>query len=77
MKKFIIKLLVVAMLAANLLGCLSACNTLTEEAPSNIDMEAPNVTETPTNESTESNESKPAETERRQTSLSPSIWRDR
>ena len=71
MKKFIIKLLVVAMLAANLLGCLSACNTLTEEAPSNIDMEAPNVTETPTNESTENNESKPAETEKEADEFKP------
>ena len=71
MKKFIIKLLVVAMLAANLLGCLSACNTVTEEAPSNIDMEAPNVTETPTNESTENNESKPAETEKEADEFKP------
>ena len=71
MKKFIIKLLVVAMLAANLLGCLSACNTVTEESPSNIDMEASNVTETPTNDSTENNESKPAETEKEADEFKP------
>lgn len=69
MKKFIIKLLVVAMLAANLLGCLSACNTVIEETPPTT--EAPNVTETPTNESTENNESKPAETEKEADEFKP------
>ena len=69
MKKFIIKLLVVAMLAANLLGCLSACNTVIEETPPTT--EAPDVTETPTNESTENNESKPAETEKEADEFKP------